>query len=62
MDKTGNTSDPYQSGQIAGFEGIFTAPERAATYAAVKRLRDSGWLKTDDQIVLYNTGSGLKYV
>lgn len=48
--------------EIARLEGIFAAPEGAATYAAVKRLRDAGWLKADDRVVLYNTGSGLKYI
>lgn len=48
--------------EIARFEGIFAAPEGAATYAAVKRLRDAGWLDVGDRVVLYNTGSGLKYI
>lgn len=48
--------------EIAGLEGIFPAPEGAAPFAAVKRLRDAGWLDADDQVVLYNTGSGLKYI
>jgi threonine synthase len=48
--------------EVAALEGVFTAPEGAATYAAVKHLRDDGWLNVDDEIVLYNTGSGLKYL
>ena len=48
--------------EIAALEGIFPAPEGAATLAAAKRLRDAGWLKVDDRVVLYNTGSGLKYI
>ena len=48
--------------EIARLEGIFAAPEGAATYAAVKRLHDAGWLKADDRVVLYNTGSGLTYI
>jgi threonine synthase len=42
--------------------GIFCAPEGAATAAAVHRLRQSGWLRESDSVVLFNTGSGLKYV
>jgi len=42
--------------------GIFCAPEGAATAAAVHRLRDSGWIRESDRVVLFNTGSGLKYV
>lgn len=48
--------------EIARLEGIFAAPEGAATYAAVKRLRDAGWVEADERVVLYNTGSGLKYI
>jgi len=43
-------------------EGIFAAPEGAACVAAAERLIADGFLKPDDQIVLYNTGSGLKYL
>src|SRR5688572_8568119 len=42
--------------------GIFCAPEGAATAAAAARLRESGWLRPHDRVVLFNTGSGLKYV
>ncbi len=42
--------------------GIFAAPEGGATAAAVPILRKRGWLHPDDEIVLFNTGSGLKYV
>ncbi|HEX2076378.1 MAG TPA: threonine synthase [Longimicrobium sp.] len=42
--------------------GIFCAPEGAATAAAAARLRESGAIRPDDEVVLFNTGSGLKYV
>ena len=42
--------------------GIFAAPEGGATAAAVPMLIASGALRADDEIVLFNTGSGLKYV
>ena len=45
---------------IARSEGIFAAPEGAATFAAYKRLIGSGFLKPEDSVVLFNTGSGLK--
>jgi threonine synthase len=48
--------------QIARLEGIFAAPEGAATLAGAIRLLDDGWLDPDTRIVLYNTGTGLKYV
>lgn len=42
--------------------GIFCAPEGAATAAAVPKLLAMNVISPDDEIVLFNTGSGLKYV
>jgi threonine synthase len=42
-------------------EGIFLSPEGAAATAAYDRLLASGYLKPSDRVVLFNTGSGLKY-
>ncbi len=42
-------------------EGIFAAPEGGATLAAFSKLRDAGWIKDGDSVVLFNTGSGHKY-
>ena len=47
--------------QLASDEGIYAAPEGAACVAAAQKLIESGFLKRSDRIVLYNTGSGLKY-
>jgi threonine synthase len=47
--------------QLAADEGIFAAPEGAACVVAAERLLASGYLKRSDRIVIYNTGSGLKY-
>jgi threonine synthase len=47
---------------VGGLTGIFCAPEGAATAAAVPILRDRGVIGADDSVVLFNTGSGLKYV
>jgi threonine synthase len=41
--------------------GIFPAPEGAATLAGQIRLLESGWLQGDETVVLFNTGTGLKY-
>ncbi len=46
---------------MAGDEGIFAAPEGAACVDAAARLLRSHFLKSTDRIVIYNTGSGLKY-
>ena len=43
-------------------EGIFLCPEGAACIPAVRRLREEGWLRGDERIVLFNTASGLKYL
>src|SRR5579862_6931722 len=48
--------------QLASDEGIFIAPEGAACVAASKKLLSTGFLKKSDHIVIYNTGSGLKYL
>lgn len=46
----------------ARVEGIFAAPEGAAALAAYRKLRASGFFGPDDKVVLFNTGSGLKYL
>jgi len=46
----------------ARVEGIFAAPEGAACLVAYRKLRDSGFFKPEDAVVLFNTGSGLKYL
>ena len=45
----------------ARLEGSLVCPEGAACVTAVRRLRESGWLSEDDEVVLLNTGTGLKY-
>ena len=42
--------------------GIFAAPEGGAVAAAVPALIAMGALGRDEEVVLFNTGSGLKYV
>jgi threonine synthase len=48
--------------QWARVEGIFAAPEGAAALAAYRKLLASGFFRSDDQVVLFNTGTGLKYL
>jgi threonine synthase len=48
--------------ELASDEGIFVAPEGGACIAALKKLLANGFLKAQDRIVIYNTGSGLKYL
>ena len=47
---------------LARMEGIFAAPEGAATLAALQELIRQNWLHPEERIVLFNTGSGLKYL
>ena len=49
-------------GRMGAATGIFAAPEGGATAAAVPRLRGMGLIGGGDEVVLFNTGSGLKYV
>lgn len=47
---------------LAVQEGIFAAPEGAATLAALKELITQKWIEPDERVVIFNTGSGLKYL
>ena len=48
--------------QWARVEGVFAAPEGAAALAAYRKLRASTFFGPHDKVVLFNTGSGLKYL
>lgn len=48
--------------QIAAAEGIFAAPEGAACLVAAVKLVDDGWIEPDERVVLFNTGTGMKYM
>ena len=41
--------------------GIWPAPEGGATLAAFLRLKNEGWIRDGESVVLFNTGSGAKY-
>ena len=47
---------------IASTEGIFAAPEGAACLVALELLLERGWIDKEETVVLFNTGSGLKYI
>jgi threonine synthase len=47
--------------QLAALEGIFAAPEGAATLVAARKLAASKWIRAEDSVVLFNTGTGYKY-
>ena len=44
-----------------GWRAALICPEGAACVTAVRRLRESGWLSGTDEVVVLNTGTGLKY-
>jgi len=48
--------------RLAAMEGIFAAPEGAATLAGLLQLIETGWVKPGERVVLFNTGTGLKYL
>lgn len=48
--------------ELASREGLFVAPEGGACIAALKNLRRSGFLHRNERILIYNTGSGYKYL
>ena len=48
--------------KLGRLEGIFAAPEGAATLSALEVLTGQGWVRPEERIVLFNTGTGLKYL
>ena len=46
---------------LASSEGAFICPEGAACMAAARQLREAGWLAEGEEVVVLNTGTGLKY-
>lgn len=47
--------------KAARLEGTFVCPEGAGAFAAARKLREQGWIQADDQVVVLNTGAGIKY-
>ena len=50
------------TGEIGSAEGLFVAPEGAACFAALKSLLSSGKIAPNERVVIFNTGSGIKYL
>ena len=48
--------------EMARSEGIFAAPEGGACVPALRKLLERGDVKPDERVVLFNTGSGIKYI
>src|SRR5439155_24786681 len=47
--------------ECARLDGAFICPEGGACLSAVRELRASGWLGRDEEVLVLNTGHGLKY-
>jgi threonine synthase len=48
--------------EVGSKEGLFIAPEAAACFAALKSLRSAGKIRSGERVVIFNTGSGIKYL
>ena len=57
----GDTAMLTAADRMGALTGIFPAPEGGACLAAQQLLLASGWIAPDATVVLFNTGSGLKY-
>jgi len=47
--------------ELSAGQGIFACPEGGAVWKAARRLLDTGWIRPEEKVVLFNTGTGLKY-
>lgn len=50
-----------EQAEIARLEGTFICPEGAAAFAAARKLAQDGWIREGEQVVVLNTGAGIKY-
>jgi threonine synthase len=48
--------------QLGRYEGIFACPEGGAALAGLRQLVAQGWVDREERVVVFNTGSGLKYL
>ena len=48
--------------EVGSKEGLFVAPEGAACFVALKELRELGKIDVGERVVIFNTGSGIKYL
>jgi threonine synthase len=48
--------------EVGAAEGLFVAPEGAACFVAARKLVADGKIGTAEHVVIFNTGSGIKYL
>ena len=66
--ESGGIAIAVSEGEIAesmraagGTEGMLVCPEGGAAIAGTGKLRRDGWIREDEEVVVFNTGTGLKY-
>jgi threonine synthase len=50
------------SREVGSKEGLFVCPEGAACFAALKLLQRAGKIASGERVIIFNTGSGIKYL
>jgi threonine synthase len=48
--------------EVGAAEGLFVAPEGAACFVALRKLFNAKKIAAEDRVVIFNTGSGIKYL
>jgi threonine synthase len=48
--------------RIGESEGLFVCPETGGALAGLQKLIKQDWINPDERVVIFNTGSGLKYM
>ena len=49
------------AGALSAASGVDACPEAGAAWVALETLRDQGWIEGNDRVVVFNTGTGIKY-
>lgn len=47
--------------ELSAHQGVYACPEGGAVWKAAQQLLESGWIRPEEKVVLFNTGTGLKY-
>ena len=47
--------------EMSAYQGVYACPEGGAVWKAAQQLLESGWIRPEEKVVLFNTGTGLKY-
>ena len=51
----------YWMKRVATVEGIAICPETAVCFDCLEQLRDTGAIKADEEVIVFNTGAAQKY-